>query len=98
MENKIERWVDVYTTYDESEAAIIQGFLENEGIPCLIESSKDAQLPVLSGKMGEIKILVHPEDFAKAGKVMEAARAAGPEGPEGMAGAAGAGHESGLNS
>ncbi len=89
MEKKIERWIDVYTTYDESEAVIIQGFLENEGIPCLVESSKDARLPFLSGKMGQIKILVHPEDFAKAGKVMEAARAAGPEGPEGMAGAAG---------
>jgi Putative prokaryotic signal transducing protein len=86
MEKRIERWIDVYTTYDESEAAIIQGFLENEGIPCRIESSKVPQFPVSVGKIGEIKILVHPEDFAKAGKVMEAARAEGPEGPEGPEG------------
>jgi hypothetical protein len=91
MEKKIERWIDIYTTYDESEAAIIQGFLENEGIPCRIESSKVSQFPVSVGKIGEITVFVHPEDFAKAGKVMEAARAAEPEGPEGLAGAAGAG-------
>ena len=30
MEKKTTLWLDIYTTYDESEAAIIQGFLENE--------------------------------------------------------------------
>ncbi|MHB8174456.1 MAG: putative signal transducing protein [Nitrospirota bacterium] len=82
MEKKVERWTSVYTTYDESEAAIIQGFLENEGIPCRVESSKDARLPFLSGKMGEIKILVHPEDFDKTAKIMEAARAQKPDEPK----------------
>ncbi len=78
MEKK-ERWTDIYTTYDESEAAIISGFLENEGISCRVESSKVSQIPVSVGKIGEIRILVHPEDFDKAAKIMESARAQRPD-------------------
>ncbi len=84
MEKK-ERWTDIYTTYDESEATIIRGFLENEGISCRIESSRISQIPVSIGNIGEIKILVHPEDFDKAARAMEAARAQKPERPGGKA-------------
>ncbi len=79
MEKKTTRWTDVYTTYDESEAAIIQGLLESEGISCLVESSRVSQIPVSVGKIGEIKVLVHTEDFAKAARIMEAARARKPD-------------------
>ncbi len=79
MEKKTTLWLDIYTTYDESEAAIIQGFLENEGIPCRVESSRVSQIPVSVGKIGEIRIFVHPEDFDKAAKIMEAARAQKPD-------------------
>ncbi len=78
MEKK-ERWIDIYTTYDESEAAIISGFLENEGISSRVESSRVSQIPVSVGKIGEIRILVHPEDFDKAAKIMEAARVQRPD-------------------
>lgn len=77
MEKKpVESWIDIYTTYDESEAAIMQGLLEDEGIPCRVESSRVSQLPVAVGRMGEIKLLVHTADFEKAEKLLQATRAA----------------------
>lgn len=71
----LERWIDIYTTYDESEAAIMRGLFEDEGIPCKVESSRVSQLPVAVGRMGEIKVLVRTADFEKAEKVLQAARA-----------------------
>ncbi len=76
-----ERWIEVFTTNEESEAAIITGLLEAEGIPCQVESARVSQLPVSFGSMGEIKVLVHTEDFDRAGKVLEAARAEEEEAP-----------------
>jgi hypothetical protein len=71
----LERWIDIYTTYDESEATIMQGLLEDEGIPCRVESARVSQLPVSVGRLGEIKIFVHTADFEKAEKLLQATRA-----------------------
>ncbi len=75
------RWIDVFTTNEESEAAIIAGLLEGEGIACMVESARVSQLPVSFGNLGEIKVLVHTEDFDRAGKVLEAATAEEEEAP-----------------
>jgi len=69
-----ERWKDIYTTYDESDATLIVGLLESEGIPARVESSKISNIPVSVGKLGEITVYVKLGDFEKAGKVLERAR------------------------
>ncbi len=74
-------WIDVFTTNEEPEAAIITGLLEGEGISCRVESSRVSQIPVTFGTMGEFTILVHPDDFDRARKVLEAARSEEEEEP-----------------
>jgi hypothetical protein len=68
-----EVWKDVYTTFDESEAAIVSGLLESEGIPCRVESSRVSQFPVTVGKLGEVTVYVRMKDFELACKVLELA-------------------------
>ena len=75
------RWIDIFTTNEEPEAAIISGLLEGEGIQCMVESARVSQIPVAFGTMGEFTILVHTEDFERARKVLEAARAEEEEEP-----------------
>jgi hypothetical protein len=75
------RWIEVFTTNEEAEAAIITGLLEGEGISCRVESGRVSQIPVTFGGMGEFKVLVQTDDFDKAGKVLEAARAEEEEEP-----------------
>lgn len=71
----VERWMDIYTTFDESEAAILTGLLESEGIPCRVESSRVSQFPVSIGELGELKIFVISSDVDRAARVLETARA-----------------------
>ena len=68
------RWVKAYTTFDESEAVILQGLLRNEGISCRVESMRLSQLPVNVGDLGEYQLFVHAEDFDKARKIMDSTR------------------------
>ena len=73
------KWIEVYSTFDSSEATIVQGLLESEGIPCRVESTGVSQIPVAVGNLGEILLFVHPDDFDKAKKAMDAARKESPE-------------------
>ena len=68
-----ELWKDIYTTTEESEAAIIVGVLNSAGIECRVESSKLSAFPVSVGKLGEVKVLVPIDEFEKAGMVLESA-------------------------
>ena len=77
----VERWKDIYTTYDESEAAIIVGLLEDMGVPCRVESARISAIPVSVGKLGEIKVLVPLEDATKALRILEEASAEQGEEP-----------------
>ncbi|MBI5695870.1 MAG: DUF2007 domain-containing protein [Nitrospirae bacterium] len=61
-----DSWVEVRLTHDETEAAIIQGLLEENGIPCRVDSSRVSQLPVTFGKMGELRLFVPEEDLGRA--------------------------------
>jgi hypothetical protein len=77
----LERWMDIFTTFDESEAAIITGMLEGAGVPCMVESSKISPFPVSVGRLGELKVLVHIEDVDKANMILDTARAEQEEEP-----------------
>jgi Putative prokaryotic signal transducing protein len=75
----VERWMDILTTFDESEAAILQGLFESEGIPCKIESCRVSQIPVAVGELGELKVYVRQRDFDRASKLLESTRAEPPD-------------------
>ncbi len=69
-----ENWMEVLRTVDESEATIVRGLLESEGVDCRAESSRVSQLPVAIGKLGEIMIMVKASDYEKAKKLLDATR------------------------
>lgn len=62
----MSEWVEVFVTYDEIEAEILQGLLESGGIPVVVRSAKVTPYPVNVGKMGEVKVLVKRESKAAA--------------------------------
>ncbi len=62
-------WETVYTTSDESEAYIVQGFLRENGILAVLESMKFHAQPVNLGLLSEIKILC-PLDRVEEAKVL----------------------------
>jgi hypothetical protein len=75
MEKKpLENWMEVLNTDDESEATIVQGLLESEGVECRVESSRVSQLPVAIGKLGEITVMVKASDYEKAKRLLDATR------------------------
>ncbi len=65
-----EEWVEVFVTHDSIEAGMIKDLLESGGIPVVLKSSKVTPYPVNIGRMGEIKIMVRPEDKDVAEKVI----------------------------
>ncbi len=54
-------WVTAWETTREEEAHLVKGFLEENDIPCVMESNLFQQIPVDFDLMGKIKLLV-PED------------------------------------
>jgi nitroreductase len=51
-------WVMVFETSVEEEAVITKGFLENNNIPCVMESAKFHEMPVNFSLMSQTKLLV----------------------------------------
>ena len=70
----LERWMEVLSTVDESEAMVLKGFIESEGIPCRVESARVSQMPVAIGDLGEISVLVQSAQFEKVRRLMEETR------------------------
>lgn len=66
--NPNEKLVRVFDTEQESEAMVVHGLLESEGIDCDV-TSLDAQQDILPGVGGTI-ILVREEDAEQARRVI----------------------------
>jgi len=66
-----EEWVKIYSAYNESEAHIIKGVLEGEGIMCRIKSMRVSQFPVTLNGLGEIKIYVLKDEAKKSREILE---------------------------
>ena len=64
--DKEELWHEVFSTTDKSEALVLKGLLESEGIRCQILSHKIPQLPVNINGLGLIKLEVLKDDVEKA--------------------------------
>jgi hypothetical protein len=59
-------WVEIASAGTEDEAMLLQGFLENEGIPAVVENVKFRMEPVNFGDMSQIRIYVVADDEDQA--------------------------------
>ncbi len=60
-------WMAIYITHNLQEAHIMAGKLKAHDLPCHIHQEAGATaLGITLGNLGEIKILVDPEDFERA--------------------------------
>ncbi|HEU4521786.1 MAG TPA: DUF2007 domain-containing protein [Thermoanaerobaculia bacterium] len=70
VEGENVTWVEIASSGSEDEAAIIEGFLEAEGIPAQIENVKFRMEPINFGTLGDIRIYVRAEDETRAQQIM----------------------------
>jgi putative signal transducing protein len=67
-----EEWVEVASTGQDEEAALIAGLLESEEIPCEVEGpSGGSPWPENLGAFGMSRVLVPPERAAEARALLE---------------------------
>jgi Putative prokaryotic signal transducing protein len=67
-----EEWVEVASTGQDEEAALIKGLLESEEIPCEVEGpSGGSPWPENLGAFGMSRVLVPPERAAEARALLE---------------------------
>lgn len=59
-------WVEIASAGTEDEARLLEGFLENEGIPVVVENVKFRMEPVNFGDMSEIRVYVAADDEEEA--------------------------------
>lgn len=59
-------WVEITSVGTEDEAQLLQGFLETEGIPVVVENVKFRMEPVNFGDMSDIRVYVAAEDEQEA--------------------------------
>ena len=67
----MENWEIAETVGTEEEASLVAGFLEAQGIASQVESLLFHQEPATFGKLGEVRILVHADDVARARVLIE---------------------------
>lgn len=63
-------WKVCHATGFEPEAHLVKGFLEHQGIPCLLENRRFGLEPVRTGSLGTIQILVPEEWIPVASKLI----------------------------
>jgi hypothetical protein len=63
-------WKVCHATVFEPEAYLVKGFLEHQGIPCLLENRRFGMEPMRIGSLGTIRILVPEEWVPVAAKLI----------------------------
>ncbi|MDX1643528.1 MAG: DUF2007 domain-containing protein [Thermoanaerobaculia bacterium] len=66
-----DEWVTVRTLGTEEEAAIVAGFLENEGIRAVVESRRFHQEPANFGQLGLVEVKVPADEAAGARRLLD---------------------------
>lgn len=66
-------WEVCFETPIEMEAHVVKGFLEFQGIPCLLASRRFALQPLTFGALGEVQVLV-PKAWLATARAMIARR------------------------
>jgi len=60
-------WMSVYSTYDPPEAHIVAGRLKHEGLHAWVyQDALGSTIGLRVGPLGEVMVLVRPEDYAQA--------------------------------
>src|SRR5512146_1764372 len=54
-------WASCYSTPLEFQAHLVKGYLEQYGVPCLLEHARFGMKPLTFGALGEIRILVRED-------------------------------------
>ena len=79
-ENPAMSWKVCHATVFEPEAYLVKGFLEHQGIPCLLENGRFGMDPVRIGSLGTIRILV-PEEWVPVASKLISRRTRPANGP-----------------
>ena len=66
-----EEWTTVRTLGTEEEAAIVAGFLDNEGIRAVVESRRFHQEPANFGQLGLVEVKVRAEAAERARRLLD---------------------------
>lgn len=66
-----DEWVTVRTLGTEEEAAIVAGFLDNEGVPAVVESRRFHQEPANFGQLGLVEVKVPAEAAEHARNLLD---------------------------
>lgn len=65
-------WMVVHVTYDFHEAHIVAGRLQSEGIAAMVHQQAGASaMGIHIGRLGEIRVLVHPQDYDLAISILD---------------------------
>lgn len=64
-------WVPVIAVPEEIEATLASGFLENEGIQCVVESRFFTQEPTNLSTLGEFVLYVHEDALERARRLLQ---------------------------
>ena len=67
-----EGWVLLRVVNDESEAHLVKGLLEGEGIVCRLQSMRVPQYPITVDGLGELHIYVPEEQLMEGRRVLAA--------------------------
>ncbi|GIW43208.1 MAG: hypothetical protein KatS3mg077_0490 [Candidatus Binatia bacterium] len=62
-------WQVCFSTPIEAEAHVVRGFLESQGIPCVLTNRRFALQPLTFCALGEVEILV-PEGWLPTARAM----------------------------
>ncbi len=54
-------WTPCYSTPLEFQAYLVKGYLEQYGVPCLVDSGRFGMKPLTFGALGEVRVLVRDE-------------------------------------
>ena len=74
-------WSACYSTPLEFQAHLVKGYLEQYGVPCLIEHARFGMKPLTFGALGEVRILVREDWLHVARGLIRGREADGPGAP-----------------
>jgi hypothetical protein len=60
-------WESCYATPLEVEAHVVKGFLEQYGVPCVLENDRFGVQPLTFCALGQVKVLV-PEEWLRVAR------------------------------
>jgi hypothetical protein len=74
----MDAWQVAKIVGTEEEATLAVGFLNSNGIEAQVESLHASELPADIGRLGEVHVMVPPDQLAAAQRLLEQADAAAP--------------------